>query len=40
MLDPNLLIGVVKTAAPFTTRLAIDKFQRNETVIRILQRLS
>jgi hypothetical protein len=40
MLDLNLIIGVVKSTAPFATRLAIDKFQRNEAVIKILNQFN
>jgi len=40
MLDLNLIIGAVKSAAPFATRLAIDKFQRNEAVIKILKQFN
>ncbi len=37
MLDLNLIIGAVKKAAPFATRLVIDQVQRNETVIKLLK---
>ena len=40
MLDLKIIIGAVKSAAPFATRLAIDKFQRNETVIGILKQFN
>lgn len=40
MLDLKIIIGAVKSAAPFATRLVIDKFQRNETVIGILKQFN
>jgi hypothetical protein len=36
-MTPDLIIAAIKKAAPFATRLALDKVQRNETVIKLLK---
>lgn len=39
-MTPDLIIAAIKKAAPFATRLAIDKFQRNEKVIELLKQFN